>query len=87
MISENSEIRRIRVHLDTYFGKSYVCGIEFFDKDNLLILSAGLITNTYKEAMLEIGERLVGVRSTLYSSDSRNGTIHCDLTLVVGKLE
>ena len=57
------------MYLDTYFGKSYVCGIRFFDADNKLILTAGLIREEYSEEVLEVGERLVGIRSTLYSDD------------------
>ncbi len=75
------------MHTDTYFGKSYISGIQFFDKDNDVILSAGIIGSIHHDAVLEVGERLIGIRSTLYSNDSRNGTIHCNMSLVVGRLE
>ncbi len=75
------------MHTDTYFGNSYISGIQFFDKGNDVILSAGIIGSAHHDAVLEVGERLIGIRSTLYSNDSRNGTIHCNMTLVVGKLE
>ena len=80
------EVRKIRVFTDTYFGSSYVCGIQFFDINAGVVLSAGLISKDFQEVGLQVGERLIGIRSTLYSNDSRNGTIHCNMTLVIGWL-
>ncbi len=80
-------MRRIRVFTDTYFGSTYVCGIQFCDGRAVVVLSAGLISKDFHEVTLEVGERLIGIRSTLYSNDNRNGTIHCNLKLVIGRIE
>lgn len=82
-----AEVRRIRVFTDTYFGSSYVCGIRFFNGWAGVVLSAGLISKDFQEVSLEVSERLIGIRSTLYSNDSRNGTIHCNMKLVIGRIE
>jgi len=57
-------VKKIRVYIFT--GSYYICGIEFFDKDDTSILKAGMTEDDlFKEVILKDGERLVGVRSTL----------------------
>ncbi len=40
-----------------------------------------------KEVNLAAGERLVGVKSKLYDNTLESNTIHCNLVLLIGRLE
>ncbi len=77
-------VKRIRVY--TYEGR-WIEAIELFNKDGASILKTnGRRFDGDHEVVLEDGERLVAIRSTLYNNES-NGTIHCNMTLVIGKME
>ncbi len=71
-----------------WHGSYYICGFKFYSNDKV-VLEAGIFNfyDEMKEVKLEAGERLVGVKSKLYDNTPENNTAHCDLVLVIGKLE
>ena len=77
-------VKKIRVYTSS---NCFVEAIEFFDKDGVSKLkSTGRVFNTYQDVVLEEGERLLAIRSTLYD-DHTNSTVHCNMTLVIGRME
>ncbi len=52
-----------------------------------MVLNAGNCGGSMKEVKLEAGERLVGVKSKLFINAPPYNTYHCNLVLVIGKLE
>jgi hypothetical protein len=78
-------VKRIRVY--TYEG-SFIEAIEFFNKDGASILKTnGRKFDGEHEVVLEDGERLVAIRSTLMDNKNICGTVHCNMTLVIGRME
>jgi hypothetical protein len=78
-------VKKIRVYTNT---NTFVEAIEFFDKDGVSKLkSTGRNFDTYQEVVLAEGERLLAIRSTLFSNDQTHSTVHCDMTLVIGRME
>ena len=64
-----------------------IYGLKFFDRNDTCILSAGTMVYTMQEVILNEGERLVGVRSKMYDNSTKNSAYHCNLVLVIGRLE
>jgi hypothetical protein len=52
-----------------------------------MVLNAGSCGGSMKEVKLDACERLVGVKSKLYKNSPDHNTYHCNLVLVIGKLE
>jgi hypothetical protein len=79
-------VKKIRVY--TYTNQ-FVEAIEFFDKDGVSKLkSTGRDFDTYQDVVLEEGDRFLAIRSTLYSDASLwQSTMHCNMTLVIGRME
>ena len=79
-------VKKIRVYT---WENRWVEAIEFFDKDGVSKLkSTGREFDTYQDVVLEEGERLLAIRSTLYSDDLVwQSTMHCNMTLVIGRME
>jgi hypothetical protein len=61
-------------------------GFKFYS-NNDLILEVGSFERDMKEVKLEAGERLVGVKSRLLDNNPMFNACHCNLVLVLGKLE
>ena len=61
--------------------------LKFLDKNNTCILNVGQMSGAMQEVILNEGERLVGVRSKMYDNGTTNSAYHCNLVLVIGKLE
>ncbi len=81
----NAVVKRIRVY--TYNG-SWIEAIEFFNKEEASILKTnGRRFDGEHEVVLEDGERLVAIRSTLMDDGTTNSTVHCNMTLVIGRME
>lgn len=77
-------VKKIRVYT---YDNNFVEAIEFFDKDGVSKLkSTGRKFDTYQDVVLEEGERLLAIRSTLLD-DSVCSTTHCNMTLVIGRME
>lgn len=77
------EIAKIRV-----CSAGYIFGIKFFDKDANCLLHAGEDnTGTTQDIDLEEGERLVGVKSTLWDNTAYNSAYHCNMVFIIGRLE
>jgi hypothetical protein len=71
--------------IQVWHCSSFIWGFKFYSNDKV-VLEVGYFNFAMKEVNLEAGERLVGVKSKLY--DSPNGyTYHCNLILMIGKLE
>ncbi len=78
-------VKKIRVYTN---ANQWVEAIEFFDKDGVSKLkSTGSTFDTYQEVVLEEGERLLAIRSTLYGDNKNTSTAHCNMTLVIGRME
>jgi len=78
---ENSIIRKIVVNYDQ---RDYTTGFKFFNEDGFILLQSGTFGYTDFTINLEVGERIVGVKSRLFS----NGTArHSNVIFVLGKPE
>ena len=70
---------------------NYIDGIKLLANDGAVLLEAGLMTTnsswTHQEIPLAQGERLVGVRSKLYSQHASQSALHCNVVFVIGWLE
>ncbi len=68
-------------------GNSYnqlLYKVEFYNKNNDLLLKVGFDGgDTSKEFILEDDERIIGVKSKLYS---KTYALHYDLVFIIGKL-
>lgn len=79
----NSKIRRIQVNFNPKGG---VKGMRFITSSEKCVLSIGRFTaKGDKEIELQAGERILGIKSRLYSE--KWGAIHNDLVFVVGRME
>ncbi len=65
---------------------SCIRGFKFYSNDKV-VLEVVNFNYSMKEVNLEAGERLVGVKSKLYDNTPEHSTAHCNLVLVIGKLE
>ncbi len=79
---KDAPITRIHVWCD----HDCIYGFKFFSNENV-VLEVGYFDYTMKEVKLEAGERLVGVKSKLYDNTPHNNTAHCNLVLIIGRLE
>ena len=70
---------------------TFIGGIKLLANDGAVLLEAGYwIANsawTHQEIPLAQGERLVGVRSKLYSQQAGQSAFHCNMVFVIGWLE
>jgi hypothetical protein len=65
-------------------GKDYPFGYKFYNKAGDELLSMGTCDGKSKDTILEEGERVVGMKSRLYSNSD---PYHCDVQFVIGWLE
>ncbi len=72
--------------IQVWYDDDYIWGFKFYSNDKV-VLEAGHFENEIKEVKLKAGERLVGVKSKLCDNTSEGDTYHCNLVLVIGKLE
>ncbi len=79
---KDAPITKIQVWHSDY----YIRGFKFYSNDKV-VLEAGDFDYSMKEVNLEAGERLVGVKSKLLDNTTLCNTVHCNLVLVLGKLE
>ena len=65
-IPDHATIRKVKMWGDDSDGE--VSGIQFFDKDDNMILEAGYLLSYFvcREFVLEEGERLIGVKSRTF---------------------
>jgi len=59
-------------------------------KEGAVLMEAGFKSNpsyTEQEIPLEEGERLVGVRSKMFINDSTHSALHCNMVLIIGRME
>ena len=80
---EDAPITKIKV----CHGDSFIRGFKFYSNDKVVLEVGDFSYGEMKEVNLEAGERLVGVKSKLYDNTPENNTIHCNLVLLIGKLE
>ncbi len=73
-------VKRVVIRYDS---DTEVRGLQFFDKNNTLILQAGTMLNGTKEFNLEDGQRLIGIKSKLCSKGPRM----FDLVFIIGWME
>ncbi len=76
----DSVVRRVVV---SYKTNGSVHGIKMFDGFGICVLDVGTFGYSDKEILLEEDERIVGVRSRLYSTSS---AWHNSLVFVIGRL-
>ncbi len=79
---KDTSITKIQV----WHGDHYIFGFKFYSNENV-VLEVGYFFKEMKEVKLETGERLVGVKSKLCDNIPNDNTVHCNLVLVIGKLE
>ncbi len=72
--------------IEVFHGDKHICGFKFYSNDKV-VLEVGYLNAIRKEVTLEAGERLVGVKSKLYNNTPNDNTVHCNLVMVIGKLE
>ncbi len=64
----------------------WICGFKFYSNDKV-VLETGFVTREMKEVKLEEGERLIGVKSKIPVKTPAYNTLHCNLVLMIGRLE
>ena len=79
-IPQNAIIRRVTIFHDP---RDHITGLQFFDQNNTNILTAGACDYTPVHVQLEEGERIVGIKSTLFTIDSAR---HTEFFFVIGRL-
>ena len=52
-----------------------------------VVLESGHFILDMMEVYLEVGERLVGIRSRLFGDTPNKNAFHCNLVLVIGRIE
>ena len=62
----------------------YFEGIQFYDRENLLILQAGEFEGKSKEIILEENERLIGVKARRFGIEETFALI--DFRLITGRM-
>ncbi len=72
--------------IQVWHSDSNTRGFKFYSNDKK-ILEVGSFSTEMKEVNLEVGERLFGVKSKLLNNTPVDNTVHCNLVLVLGKLE
>ncbi len=72
--------------IEVWHAANCIVGFKFYSNDNV-VLEVGHLNYEMKEVNLEAGERLVGVKSKLWDNTPYNNTAHCNLVLVIGRLE
>jgi hypothetical protein len=72
--------------IQVWHSDSFIRGLKFYSNDKV-VLEAGHFEYEMKEVKLEAGERLVGVKSKFYDKSPLGNTLHCNLVLVIGRLE
>ncbi len=72
--------------IQVWYSNYDICGFKFYSNENVVKV-AGYFNFSMKEVKLEAGERLVGVKSKLKDNTPQNNTTHCNLVLLIGKLE
>ena len=77
-------VSKIRIY--TPSDEGHIEAIEFFDINGISILKAGRNFKNEKEVLLEEGERLIGIRSKLLDNGTRKGAVHCNMTLIIGRM-
>ena len=79
---KETQITKIQV----WYYTDYISGFKLFSND-AVVLEAGGFSNEMKEVTLEVGERLLGIKSKIYDKAPHvNSAAHCNLSLVIGKL-
>ncbi len=79
---KDAQITKIQV----FYDNKLIRGFKFYSKDGI-VLEAGSFSNMeIRKVVLEEGERLISVQSKLYDSSVSHSTLHCNMTLVIGKL-
>jgi hypothetical protein len=79
---KDAQITKIQV----WHSDNHIWGFKFYSNKNV-VYEVGDFNLQMKEVKLEAGERLVGVKSKLYDNTPNNSTTHCNLVLVIGRLE
>jgi hypothetical protein len=72
--------------IQVWHYSDFICGFKFYSNDKL-VSEAGDFDAEMREVKLEAGERLVGVKSKLYDNTPGYTTHHCNLVLMIGRLE
>ncbi len=65
IVPANSASAKIQVWKGTY-----IYGIKMFDNSGQCVLFAGYVAGTMEEVQLQEGERLLGIKSKLYSNNT-----------------
>ncbi len=79
---KDAQITKIQV----WRGNNFIDGFKFYSNESV-VLEVGDFNNEMKEVILEVGERLVGVKSKLWDNFPVKNTFHCNLVFLIGKLE
>lgn len=67
--------------------ETFVIGIKFLDKQGAMLLDAARSGGSKQEIVLEEGERLLCVRSQISADNLDHSTRHCNMVLVIGRME
>ena len=81
-LSKPDQVAKISIYYKD--GKDYPFGYKFFNKAGECLLTLGTCDGKSKDTSLEEGERVVGMKSRLYSSGD---PYHCDVQFIIGWLE
>ncbi len=80
---KDAKITKLQVWHSTY----YIWGFKFYNNDKVVLEAGHFSYGEIEEVNLEAGERLVGVKYELFDNPRDFKTYHCNLVLVIGKLE
>ena len=69
-------------------NKSYISGFRLLNVNNVVICEEiANLNDKATDVVLEKGERLLGVKSKRYTDSGNDTLAHCNLVLVLGKME
>ncbi len=80
---KDAQITKIQIWHSDY----EIYGFKFYSNEKKVLEAGDDYYDFLKEVNLEAGERLVGVKSKLGDNSLGLDTLHCNLVLLIGKLE